>query len=343
MSQTRDDFTATEIKAGILVLASLAILLGFIISIRGCSVHEPAYHTLYTHFTDVGGLDAGATVRFGGVKVGKVTAVELDPDDAAKIRVVARVRAEVPVNAASIASIEQISLTAEKHLEISTGDGAKPRLEDGATVPSTGVASGLFDVPDVDGVIARLEGLLEDVDTLLGVDRAQRAAADGGPEFVDLARLSATVDSALRTTTDAVSGLQSFVTADSGGAHEVVERLLALEKAASELVAELHAAVAENREPMAQVVANLARLSDTAATRIDELSATLESGLASLGDAGGAASDLLAGQRPVIEELLANLEHASRNLRELSRTLADNPAALIRGAEPAGRVVKEGR
>jgi phospholipid/cholesterol/gamma-HCH transport system substrate-binding protein len=337
MTDTRDDFTATEIKAGALVLASALILVGFIVTIRGCRLNEPQTHVLHASFTDVGGLDAGAAVRFGGVQVGKVTAVGLDPDDPVRIRVTAKVRADVPVNRASVASIEQLSLTAEKHLEISTGDGASERLPDGATVPSTGVASGLFDVPDVDGVISRLEGLLDDVDTLLGVDRAQRAQAAGGPEFVDFARLAATVESALQATTDAVTSLRGFVDPDTGSAREVVDKLVALEQAAAELLAEMQRAIADNREPLGQVVDNLARLTSTASSRLDELSAVLARGLESLADAGANTNHLVDRQTPAIDEILANLAQASRNLRELSQTLADNPAALIRGVDPPGR------
>lgn len=341
MADTRDDFTATEIRAGALVLVSALILLGFIVAIRGCSLNEPQTHVLHARFSNVGGLDAGATVRFGGVAVGKVTVVELDPDDPFRIRVTAKVRADVPVNEASVASIEQISLTAEQHLEISTGDSARPLLADGGTVPSTGVAGGLFDVPDIDGVISRLEGLLDDVDTLLGVDRAQRAAAAGGPELVDLARLAASIESALRTTTDAVGSVQAFIGEDSGGAQEVIDKLVALEQTASDLLAEMKGAVAENRKPLREVVDNLALLTSTASKRVDELSAVLATGLDSFAETGANTNDLIDRQRPAIEQILANLEQASRNLRELSRTLADNPAALIRGVDPPGRVSRE--
>ncbi len=343
MTESRDHFTATEIKAGALVLVGVLILFGFIATIRGCALNEPKFHVVHANFTNVGGLNAGAAVRFGGVAVGKVTAVELDPDNPFRIRVTARVRADVPVNQGSIASIEQISLTSDQHLEISTGDSSKALLPDGATLPSAGVASGLFDMPDLDGVITRLQVLLDDVDSLLGVNRAQREQSAGGPEFVDLARLAASIDSALQTTTDAAAGLRTFLSQDPGGAHEVVDKLIALEKTASELLTELHGAVADNRKPLAEVVDNLARLTSSASTRLDELSAVLATGLDNIANTSATTNDLLDRERPAIEEILANLEQASRNLRELSRTLADNPTALIRRVEPPGRVAGEKR
>ena len=52
---------------------------------------------------------------------------------------------------------------------------------------------------------------------------------------------------------------------------------------------------------------------------------------------GGNSSDMLDDQRPTIEEILVNLQETTRNLREFSRTLADQPDALIRGKNNQGR------
>jgi len=121
MPAKQHDFTATEIKAGIMVLASLIILVGFLVAIRGCRPQDETAKTFYAVFTDISGLNRGADVRFGGVQVGKVTAIEPDPDDRTHIRVTAVIEGYVPVNHGSIATIEQVTMTTEKHLEISTG------------------------------------------------------------------------------------------------------------------------------------------------------------------------------------------------------------------------------
>ena len=41
--------------------------------------------------------------------------------------------------------------------------------------------------------------------------------------------------------------------------------------------------------------------------------------------------------RPAIEEMLFNLQETTRNLKEFSRILADQPDALIRGKGTQGR------
>lgn len=91
MAAKKDNFTATEIKAGVFVLVSIVILVALVAAIRGCRPRDISAKFYTASFTDIGGLNQRADVRFGGVKVGRVTAIEPDPDDRAMIRVTAEV------------------------------------------------------------------------------------------------------------------------------------------------------------------------------------------------------------------------------------------------------------
>ena len=64
-----------EGSVGLLVLLGLGVLTGIFFWIRGSSLGNQAY-TLKVELADTLGLDAGSPVRFRGVKVGRVTAVE---------------------------------------------------------------------------------------------------------------------------------------------------------------------------------------------------------------------------------------------------------------------------
>ena len=333
MPNARDVFTASEVKAGALVLTAVAVLVVFVAAIRGCAVADDESVLYHAQFRDVGGLGSGASVRFGGFEAGRVVEVELDPEDPHRIRVTARVRRDVPVNQASVASINQVSLTSEKHLEISVGDASADRLEAGATIPSTGAAGGLFDVPDVTGVITRIEALLDDIIHFVGVDRTDAAGGDQ----VDLTELVRGLDRLLGEVTDAARDIRAWIERDPGGARELVDKLLLLEDRAIALFEELHGAVADNREPIARTADNLARITDRAGTVLDELATALESSLHEVERAGAGASELLADQRPAIEAIIDNLRRATRDLGELSRRLANDPSLLIRGGAPDGR------
>jgi phospholipid/cholesterol/gamma-HCH transport system substrate-binding protein len=333
MAAKKDDFTATEIKAGVFVLVSIVILVALVAAIRGCRPHDDTAKFYHASFTDIGGLNLRADVRFGGVKVGQVTAIESDPDDRSMIRVTAEVDGDVPVNRASVATVAQITFTAEKHLEISTGDTTADLMNSGDPLIAHTGSGGFMDLPDLEGLTSRMEVLLDSVTQLVG------GTPIGGTDrdIVDFAEVTATLQTTLDETGSTFREVNAVIADNREGLAEVVSRLAALEAVATTLMTQLNDVVAENRTPLNETVVNLQRLTDETADRMDELLASLAVTFARLQDMGGNASDLLDEQRPTIEQILLNLEGTTRNLRRLSATLANEPSAIIRGAKPQGR------
>lgn len=329
------DFTATEIKAGALVLVSLVILVGFVAVVRGCRPRDDTAKTYYAVFTDISGLNQGADVRFGGVRGGRVVAIDPDPGDRSRIRVTAEVEGSIPVNEGSTASIEQITLTAEKHLEISTGGAELSLLENGATLRSR-ASGGWLDMPALDDVLARLETLLDGFITLVGVD-ARKAGSGPTTDVVDLAEIFVSLETTLEEGADVARGINQVIIDNRAGVREIVDRLVALEESATSLMVQLNAVVEENRGPMNQSFVNLQELTGQMNSRVEELATTLQTTLQHLQDVGGNSSDMLDSQRPAIEETLLNLQETTRNLKEFSRILADQPDALLRGKGAQGR------
>jgi virulence factor Mce-like protein len=330
MPAKQHDFTATEIKAGILVLLSFFVLVAFLVAIRGCGPSEGEAKVYYAVFTDIGGLNRGADVRFGGVRVGRVTAIEPDPESRARIRVTAEVVGDVPVNRGSIASIEQVTLTTEKHLEISTGGDSQELHKSGDTLRSS-AAGGLFDIPDVGGVITRMETMLDAINALLG---ANQTGQDGA---VDLGEVLASFKTTLDEGAEVARSASAVIEDNRESIDQIVIQLAALEKTATDLMADLHQVVVENRSSIQGSFENLESLTSELNRRLDELVTTLQTTMVYLEDLGGNSADLMNEQRPTIEEMLLNLQEATRNLKEFSRILADQPDALIRGKGQQGR------
>lgn len=337
MAASKSEFTATEIKAGLLVLASLAILVVFVAAIRGCRPQDENVSRYGASFTDISGLNLRADVRFGGVQVGRVVGIEPDATDRRKIVVTAEVGAGVPVNRASVASIKQVSLTAEKHLEISTGDGEAALLEDGDTIATRDGDGGLFDVPNLEGVTTRLETLLDSINMLVGVPPSELQPGGAQADVVNVADVLASLRTTLDESTLTARDLRAVLAENRVEIREVVRRMAELEASATELTTLLAAVVSENRAPLAATLANLQRVSEETSRRLEEVAASLSAALAPLSDLGGNASDLIDEQRPALAEIVENLRVTTENLRRLSSTLADQPDALIRGARPQGR------
>lgn len=333
MNSKNDNFTATEIKAGLFVVASVVILIAFVVGIRGCRPGDESAKTFYASFTDISGLNLRADVRFGGVKVGRVTAINPDPDDRSMIRVTAVVQGDVPVNRSSVATVAQITLTAEKHLEISTGDADAELLRSGETLPARAGTGGFMDLPDLEGITTRMELLLDSMTLLMGGTPVGGADRD----IVDFAEVTAALQATLDESKGAVREVNGVIAENRENLGEVVEKLVVLEETATRMMAEINEVIAENRRPLNETMVNVQELTEEASERLEELLASLAITLQHFQDMGGNASDLLDDQRPTIESILSNLEETTRNLRRLSRTLADQPSAVVRGTKPLGR------
>ena len=93
---------------------------------------------------------------------------------------------------------------------ISTGSAEEPLHDSGDTLRS-GTSGGLFDVPDLEGVITRLQTTLDGINRLLGVGEG-----GGGAGPTDAADLAAVLES-LRTALDEGAGVaRTLVEAKTG-------------------------------------------------------------------------------------------------------------------------------
>ncbi len=337
MPAKKSNFTVTEIKAGVMVVASILVVAAFVAAMRGCGSGATSMNRFSADFTSIIGLNLGAEVRFGGVKAGKVVGIAADPEDRSRIRVVFEVPIDVPVNHGSVATIEQISLTTAKHLEISTGGADEPLHVSGDKIASRTNSGGFVDIPNLESVMSRLDTLLDSLNAMLGVERARALADESGEEMVDLAAVVAALEKTLNAGTSTFEHLSGVIADNRGGLAEIVDRLVQLEESATELLTNLNAAVEENREPLKATMVNLQELSAEASRQLEELTASLAVTLQYLQDMSGNASDLVEGKRPTLEQILDNLEATTRSLKQFSQALAEQPNAVVRGAKPQGR------
>jgi len=358
MPVERKSFTGTEIRAGLMVLLSGIILLAFIAAILNFRP-KGAQNIYYVAMNDIGGLDRSADVRFGGMVVGRVTSVDPNPKNRAQMLITAKVNNDTPVNGASRAYVGQISLTSEKHLEITTGTADAPLLPSGSPLDTT-TAAGMFG--DLSGLTNSVQQLISDVQVLLGV-------SDGmGNRTLDTAETRTIAD--IFAQLDGVMGdlrLVMGVTDDAGNPlpeadRRTINELMAnLDGTLGEgklLMEDVRGVLDENREGIKELLAEAKELSESAGglvANMDDLLTdnreNIDATLASTREAVAKVSDLMADVKnlvatlnttlerngPGFEETIQTLNNTLRNLEELTRTLADQPQAIIRGREPVGR------
>ena len=135
----------TEVRVGVVVIASLVILAVTILYIgsTGGSPWAPTYH-VKALMSDVNGLKPGAPVRLGGVEVGTVTNVDFAPEAGGSMvevsmRLDRRVKSRITTQ--SSVTLGALGLLGEKAVDITPSSKGVP-IEDGGLL--AGVAEDPF-------------------------------------------------------------------------------------------------------------------------------------------------------------------------------------------------------
>ena len=165
-----------ELKVGLLILISTAILLGFIFILGNFSLRSG--FSIAVDFDYVGSLQPGAPVKVSGIKVGKVESVELfggreDPQLHQRVQVRVTVwiedRARDGIRSDAEFFINTAGVLGEQYLEIVPGhDWDKPAIADGAVFHGR---PWVHDPPRTDLVVAKLYEVLDGVGSVLHDDR----------------------------------------------------------------------------------------------------------------------------------------------------------------------------
>ena len=116
-----------ETIMGLVVLVIALLFLGFAYNVSDLQVVKG--YTVSAEFTKVGGLSIGSDVRINGIKVGTVTAQDLNNEDYT-VKVAFSIASDVKLPKDSVATIVSDGLMGNKFVKIEPGK-AKEYLQDG--------------------------------------------------------------------------------------------------------------------------------------------------------------------------------------------------------------------
>ena len=127
---------------GLFVLVAGGLLFGTMIVISGGMGGASVTHRAYFKFA--GGVQQGAPVRFGGMLVGKVERVRVDPEDSTRIEIQLKVERDAPLKTDSVAKISTLGPLTDNYIEITTG---QPAGSPGAARLGAAIGGGLRAAP----------------------------------------------------------------------------------------------------------------------------------------------------------------------------------------------------
>jgi phospholipid/cholesterol/gamma-HCH transport system substrate-binding protein len=148
-----------EIKAGIIVVVSLAILSGSVILIGGSSLFEKI-DKYYVKFMNASGLETGAQVRLGGVRVGRVTNIQAPEKPGDPVTLEVGVKRGTILYKGTKAQVGQIGFVGDIFLLLAVENTTNDRIRPGDIIPSD-------EKVQFDTLMSKVNGLSKSVDTLI--------------------------------------------------------------------------------------------------------------------------------------------------------------------------------
>jgi phospholipid/cholesterol/gamma-HCH transport system substrate-binding protein len=152
---------ATKIRVGIFVLVTLGIFLAIIYMLGARARLFEARYTIYAEFSEVAGLQEGATVRLAGVQIGRVSRVELPAQPGGKVRVGMKIAKQFAdrIRKDSEARIQTQGLLGDRIIEITVGTARTAAVQPEETILSK-------DPVDISHVIGEGAGVVRSVAAL---------------------------------------------------------------------------------------------------------------------------------------------------------------------------------
>jgi phospholipid/cholesterol/gamma-HCH transport system substrate-binding protein len=273
-------------------------------------------HRDYTRYEiyfegSVSGLERGAAVRFLGVDVGRVSNMRVDTRDAVRVQVIADIDSTAPISEATVAELSLQGITGLLYIDLIRNNGSR-RLS--AVVPSE-------KYPVIRSVRSNFDVLLSSLPDLIGIVSgvAERAAMVLSDD--NLASVSRTLSNLDKAT---------------AGLPETMREIRSLVADLREATAEINA-VAQNARSVTEtagpeVVAALKRVREvtenlaTTSSRIDKLVDENRADIRSFTREG----------LPELERFLREGRAAAREIRDLSRSLREDPSQLLYQQSPEG-------
>jgi phospholipid/cholesterol/gamma-HCH transport system substrate-binding protein len=251
----------------------------------------------------VAGLNLDAPVKYLGVDVGKVSAIQIDPDNPQQVRLEFLITRGTPIKQDSVAVLKTQGLTGIAYVELSGGSAAAPALlamADGA-VPT---------IPFKPSLSARLENVLTNV--LANIDRVSN-------------NLNAVFDA------DNRAALKSMLADTAALAHGLAGQQATLRAGIADAArtAQLAARAGEQLKPTLDRIAASAAAVERMATAAG--AASTQAGRAADAAASGV-QQLGAETLPELARLMAELSQLSASMRRLSEQTAGSPNSLLVGS-----------
>lgn len=264
------------------------------------------------------GLSDGSPVLYNGVNVGRVTEIDLNPEDIREVIVTVQIEAQVPIHEDTVASIRLTGLTGTAAIQLSGGSPDSPLLPSGSAQPER-----------IQAISSPLNRLLESSEGIVVTANKVLGQIDAVLSDANVERITTTLASLERfggTLADADSSLNRLLENASTASRSLptlLEQLSSTVERFDEAVAGVDSGLIEDLPELKTRLAGALENIESLSGRLDTIVAGNQEELRQIGGVG-------------MRQVSGGIEEIRRLVRDLSalvRRIERDPARFLLGGE----------
>lgn len=311
---------AQKVRLGIFLAAGLTVFVGGLLFLAGLKLIE-GRDDYVVRFRDqdvsLNGLETGSPVKYSGIRVGRVDAVRVDPDDVSVVLVELSLDEGTPVAENSRADLGSQGITGLKYIELTRGKAGARIREPGEEIPA---GTSLFDnlANKADQIAGKAEVVLDRIAVLASEDRLGR--------LIDTSeKLLATLNGVLIDNRESLKTLATSMTGTAEQANILAGELAKTAKQANALLAEATVLVKNSKATPGRLDAFL-----------EQGTAVLAESKVLLGPEGlqktmARVNTMLAQTNRQVVETIGMIREAAQNAAVFTEKIRDDPSLLLLG------------
>ena len=288
-----------EIKAGLIIVVSFLILSGFVILIGGSQVFEKT-DSYFVKVMNAAGVEEGAQVKLGGVRVGKVLSISPPSAQGEPVTIRIGVKKGTELYRGTKASITQVGFVGDIYLLLSIERTTSERFKPGDTIPADEQVQFAVLMARLDSISQSVDGLIKDIDMIFSERNIRE------------------IESILKNANAAiVSGSSNF---------DKVANALKGTTAKLELVLnEVESLVKDNRADVTQLI----RKAKDGVARAEEMIRAIEEAARSANATIRTADRAIDRQSENLDNLLHTLNRTTEDLRDALHEIKSKPWSVV--------------
>ncbi len=296
----------TEAKVGTFVIVCL-ILLGVTVYYVGNEQwgHHLTPYTTYLSYA--GGVAPGSAVLFGGIAVGRVTAVRSWTQDPTRIEILLEMKEGTPVNEKSVAKLGSVSLMSSPAISITTGAQNARRLHPGEAIPSQETVS-------IDDMTRKLSGIADSAAGLITQVQGELKGISGQSQALLTNLNDATGPTNRKQIAEILQQVNLMVEQQSPKIDQITDQVLLVSRDADSAIQKIEPLVDHADVTVANVNSTIDQLREPIRQDLAQLQSTLEQAKSMM----ASVQAVVRGNDDNIRETIENLRVATQNLDQLT-------------------------